>query len=106
MSHTHEVVYISGAITGVLNYEKIFANAEMVLKELGYTVINPCILPCGLEYEEYMRADLAFVSIADTICMLPGWKKSNGAKREKARADEEKKRIISYKGIDTDKPRW
>lgn len=106
MNHAHEVVYISGAITGVPNYEKIFANAEMVLKELGYIVINPCTTPLGLDYEDYMRVDSVFVSIADAICMLPNWKKSDGAKREKAQAEDERKRIILYSGIDTSAPRW
>lgn len=38
--------------------------------------------------------------------MLPDWKKSPGAKVEKYHAEEEKKRVILYEGLDTARPRW
>ena len=74
----------------------------MVLEELGYIVINPCILPENLTYEQHMKIDLCFVETADVICMLPDWTKSPGAKIEKYHAGEEKKRIIRYAELDKD----
>ena len=106
MTHEREVAYISGAITSDPNYMQKFADAQMVLEELGYIVINPGILPVGMTYEQHMKIDLCFVETADVICMLPDWKKSPGAKIERYHADEEKKRVILYEGLDTAKPRW
>lgn len=91
MISEHEVLYLSGAITSDPHYREKFADAQMVLEELGYIVINPCILPAGMTYEQYMKIDLCFVETADVICMLPDWKKSPGAKVERYHADEEKK---------------
>jgi len=102
----HEVLYLSGAITSDPHYREKFADAQMVLEELGYIVINPCILPSNLTYEQHMKIDLCFVEAADVICALPDWTKSPGAKIEHYHAGEEKKRIILYAGLDTEKPRW
>ena len=106
MISEHEILYLSGAITSDPHFREKFADAQMVLEELGYIVINPCILPAGMTYEQYMKIDLCFVETADVICMLPDWKKSPGAKIEKYHAEEEKKRVILYEGLDTAKPRW
>jgi len=105
LTSEHEVLYLSGAITSDPHYREKFADAQMVLEELGYIVINPCILPAGMTYEQYMKIGLCYVETADVICMLPDWKKSPGAKIEKYHAGEEKKRIILYEGLDTDRPR-
>ena len=102
----HEVLYLSGAITSDPHYREKFADAQMVLEFLGYIVINPCILPAGMAYDQYMKIDLCYVETADAICMLPDWTKSPGAKIEKYHAGEEKKRIIRYAGLDTERPRW
>ena len=106
MISEHEVLYISGAITSDPHYYEKFADAQMVLESLGYIVINPCILPAGMTYEQCMKIGLCFVETADVICMLPDWKKSPGAKVERYHAEEEKKRVILYDGLDTAKPRW
>ena len=46
------LAYISGKITGNPQYRKKFLNAEMVLMNFGYKVLNPTLLPEGLEYEQ------------------------------------------------------
>ena len=104
MTHEREVAYISGAITHDPNYKAKFADAEMVLDHLGYRVINPCILPEGLHYDEYMRIDLLLVEIADTLVMLPDWLQSDGATLEHDHAVKLGKRIIAYHGIKTESP--
>ena len=106
MTSEHEVLYLIGAITSDPRYREKFADAQMVLESLGYIVINPCILPAGMTYEQYMKIDLCFVETADTICMLPDWTKSPGALVEHDHAEALKKRIILYMGIDTALPRW
>ena len=102
----HEVLYLIGAITSDPRYREKFADAQMVLEELGYIVINPCILPAGMAYEQYMKIGLCFAETADVICALPDWKKSPGALVEHDHAEALKKRIILYTGIDTALPRW
>lgn len=80
-------VYISGPITGKDNYEKDFAEAERILKDSGYEVINPVaegnhlklVLCREPTYEEYMKHDLHALLQADGISMLAGWKNSAGA---------------------------
>ena len=111
MTHNKEVAYLSGAISSDPHYRDKFANAQMVLEFLGYRVINPCILPEGLHYDEYMRIDLLLVEIADTLVTLPDWKHSDGATVEHDRATKLGKRIIPYNGIKTatplaDKEHW
>ena len=101
MTHETEVAYISGAITHDRNYMQKFADAEMVLDHLGYRVINPCILPEGLHYHEYMDVDLLLVEIADTLVILPDWMQSDGATIEHDHAVKFGKRIIDYRGIMT-----
>lgn len=106
MTSEHEIAYIIGAITSDPRHHEKFADAQMVLESLGYIVISPCILPANLTYEQHMKIDLCFVETADTICMLPDWKISPGAKIEHHHAGRRKKRIILYAGLDTEPPRW
>lgn len=78
-------VYISGPITDHQGYMSDFQKAQDHLEELGYTVINPAavqsVLP-ELEYEEYMKLDLAMLELCEAIYMLNGWQESYGANRE------------------------
>lgn len=93
------IAYIAGKITGDPDYVYKFADAQMVLEYMGYTVLNPATLPLGLEYEQYMNIDMEMLNAADTLCLLPDWKESNGAKREKRMAVVRKKRIVYYEKI-------
>lgn len=78
-------VYISGAITGVDNYESKFEQAEKYLVSNGFSVINPakfnkCLT--GLSYEEYMLIDMTLIDMCGTMYMLEGWERSCGSNRE------------------------
>lgn len=71
----------------------------MVLEHLGYIVLNPAWLPLGMEYEDYVAIDDAMLLQSDIICLLPGWAKSAGARREKKIAELNGIRVMFYKNI-------
>lgn len=88
-------IYISGGITGVENWQDNFNRAEKELLELKGTflVANPVTLSQNVEkqfarlnktpgYADYMSYDIKVLCDCDTICMLPHWQRSNGAKLE------------------------
>lgn len=76
------VVYIAGRITGDPDYKEKFMWAEESLKERGFTVLNPAVLPKGLTSEDYMRISIAMMQSADCVVFLPGWGASRGAQLE------------------------
>jgi hypothetical protein len=51
-------------------------------------VLNPAILPDGLQHGQYLQITLAMLEQADAIFLLNGWEKSKGATREFDRACE------------------
>ena len=90
------IIYISGAITNDPDYRDKFAVAEMTIKYFGHTPLNPCCLPDGLTWEQYMKIDLAMIDVADAICLLPDWQQSRGAIREFTHAVAKDKQVIFY----------
>ena len=78
-----KIVFISGAITGVDGYRKIFASAEQWLLEQDCTVLNPAVLPpSGMEWEAYLRITKAMLREADVVYVLQNWEHSRGVKEE------------------------
>lgn len=79
-----EKVYISGKITGLLNYADAFNRAEQSLRNAGYDVYNPCnmCLISGWQWEDYMRYDISRLLECDYIYPLKNWRKSKGARLE------------------------
>lgn len=90
-------IYISGGITGVKNWQDIFMAAEKDLflhLHARLFIFNPVKIAKDLEhsfkvnvdrmptYTEYMREDIKILVRCNTICMLPGWKRSKGARLE------------------------
>lgn len=77
-------VYISGAITGVDNYEELFKNAEDELKAKGYDVVNPVTIEQNHDntWNSFMRVDLKAMLDCDAIYMLSNYKTSRGANIE------------------------
>jgi len=90
-----KIVFLSGAITGVDGYRKIFAAAEQWLLEQDCTVLNPAVLPpSGLEWEAYLRITTAMVREADVVYVLQNWERSRGVKEEVELAERLGKEII------------
>ena len=79
-------VYISGAIAhhDLGECKAAFADAEEVLKRMGFDPVNPFKngLPEEAHWREHMRADIALLLGCDYIYMLKDWELSKGAKLE------------------------
>lgn len=76
-------VYISGKISG-LDYEEVkkrFLDAEEFLESLGIHAVNP--LKNGLSVDDdwinHLCRDIKMLHDCDSIYMMDGWQKSNGA---------------------------
>lgn len=80
------ILYLSGPITGVDNYQEIFRTARGRLAAMGYKVINPAemigVLHEGASYEDFLDIDLALLAKADVLVQPPDWEGSRGANRE------------------------
>ena len=88
-------VYLSGKITGDVDYRKKFEAVQNELRVYGYVVFNPAVLPDGFEYEDYMDLDLLILSRCDAIFLMRDWRNSPGAKREYEEAKRLGLRILT-----------
>lgn len=77
--------YISGPMTGLpeFNFPAFHAKAAE-LRQAGVDVINPAEHDEApdLPWQVYLRKDIKMLMDCDTIHMLPGWRKSRGARLE------------------------
>ena len=95
-------VFLSGPMTGLADYNRpAFNDAERRVKEMGAAdVFNPAHFGLGRPHESYMLDTLSELTVGvwddtlmryvpywDVIAMLPCWRRSHGAKVEKAVAD-------------------
>lgn len=88
-------IYISGAMRSCMStYRQKFARAQRKLEEEGHIVINPAVLPIGLDSDRYMPICLSMVDGADAIFMFNNWQNSKGALLEKAYAEYQGKEIL------------
>ena len=96
------IVYISGPVTGVDNFEEAFQKATNAVEGKGHTVVSP--LSCGVLKEEIygwsdcMKVCIALMERCNGIVMLDGWRTSVGARIEKLWA--EKVGLNIYYGVD------
>lgn len=94
-------VFISGPITGVLDYNKPeFDEAERKLTMLGCAVWNPIKLhpaePNVFTHEDYLHVCFAMIERSDVVAMLPGWDESKGATQELRFATKNGISVYSY----------
>lgn len=87
-------VYIAGKITGDPDYRAKFKRAEDQLREEGHTVINPAVLPSGMDRADYGRICAAMLDSADAVCFLGDFGESRGAKVEYDYCQYTEKKII------------
>ena len=93
-------VYIAAPMRGhhLFNFQTFFFHAHW-LEHSGYEPLNPAAFDLERmmggwvfsedKYEEVLEFDLKVIEeCADVVLLLAGWEKSEGAKREKARAEE------------------
>ena len=90
------IVYIAGKMAGCEDtYQHTFAEvAERLERENDYFVLNPAILPRGMDGKNYMPICLRLIDCCDAIYMIDGWQDSKGACLEKAYADYQGKEIM------------
>lgn len=98
-------VYLSGPITGVVDYKERFKRAQRELWSQGFDwVINPAEviqhLPRRMTYEQIMAQCYSMMSMCDTILLLPGWRASEGCRREEAYAKAHGMKIEEVKEND------
>lgn len=89
-------IYISGGISNNPNYKKQFTDKYYELQN-EYIVLHPLMINANLTWKEYMKIDLAMISVCDCVYMMKGWKESKGAKIEHEYAKMNNK-IIIYEG--------
>ena len=85
-------VYLAGPMTGLADFNfPAFHAAAAALRAAGWDVVNPAENFGGrtdLPRETYLRADIVLLVECDAIAMLPGWRKSRGARLEYVIAHE------------------
>lgn len=95
-------VYLAGPMRGIPKFNfPAFHRAARKLRKQGYTVFSPAEkgiekrLPKAKDLQESMSfrrkvfaLDLAWIcKHAEAVALMPGWKKSKGARAEKATAE-------------------
>ncbi len=93
------IAYVSGPMTGYVDHNRhAFNAASETLREEGIIVLSPSEHDMGKVHDRthHMRFDIQQVLMSDTVFVLPGWKRSIGAKLEVAIARELGLPIIDY----------
>lgn len=78
-------LYLSGPMSGIAEHNFPAFNAEAArLRGLGYEVVNPVDVnpDPGTSWHDCLRKDLQALLTCDTVALLPGWAKSQGAHLE------------------------
>lgn len=91
-------VYISGPITGTVDYMERFKEAEEKLRKAGYDPVNPAEinshLPEDTSWETYMGQSLKLLCNCDAIYLMRNWIQSRGAKIEQMVAQAMDKEVV------------
>lgn len=79
-------IYLSGPMSGMMGLNfPAFHNAAASLRERGLEVVNPAEINTDVSADRSacLRRDIQALLDCDTIAMLPGWSKSEGATLER-----------------------
>lgn len=89
------IVYLSGAINGVPDFEDVFAFHEGMVLDAGYGCVNPVKVNacldgrCGPKVAHgdhshacYLKHDLKAMLECDAVAAIDGWQRSWGARVE------------------------
>lgn len=85
-------VYLSGPITGVVDYKKHFKDVQRELWNQGFGfVMNPAEVISHTPFSQMRREEImticyALMASCDTIYLLDGWRASQGCREELAYA--------------------
>ncbi|MBK5243722.1 MAG: DUF4406 domain-containing protein [Eubacteriaceae bacterium] len=75
-------IYIGGSITNNPNYKEQFRRCQEHLESQGHIVLNPAMLPQGMNPGEYMKICFAMIDVSDEAHFMDGWEWSDGANLE------------------------
>lgn len=87
--------FISGPITGVENFKRVFDEAAAALEAAGYEPVNPTNFPPMMDWGDAMIACLSAMRCADILVDLPGWDGSKGSHIEHLFAEGTGKLTVS-----------
>lgn len=77
------MIYVAGPIRGATDYFEAFATAAQKLREHGHQVFNPAAANLeGMPLAKIMAYVLPRLCECNAIAMLPGWRRSGGARIE------------------------
>lgn len=94
-----KTVFLCGAISADKNYLDKFYGAETKLTALGYTVLDPIMLPAKLDYDVWLRITFEMVEVADLIVLFDDWITSLRGRSEVRYALDKDKELIRYQDI-------
>lgn len=100
------LIYLAGKYSGDIDGNIAAARKIAVqLWEDGYYVICPHLntahfeTDCEVDYETYLRGDFAIIERVDAVVLLPGWKDSKGAVREREHAQKHSVPVFEYPAL-------
>ncbi|WP_153446897.1 DUF4406 domain-containing protein [Vibrio algicola] len=94
-------LYLAGPMSGYENdnkFEFYVTALELRAQYRDHIIINPAVLPSGLEQHEYMDICCAMVRACEGIVLLEGWECSLGATAEYYLAKKLGKKVFSVEG--------
>ena len=94
----NSIIYLSGPIKGVEDYERAFEDAEKRFQCQDQVVLNPARLLKGTEDRDCLPVCLQLVELADAVVLLPGWERSLGATTEALYALRQDKMVFNIEG--------